>query len=165
VTDLCPAYTVALALHPCLKVKYLRDEWKDWPEWIEVAETTLQRVWETSYRGRTATQEDAADLQPAPVDDDLLLNHWQRKRRAQQQADRRDAMEIFQEEAPLEPGAVTDVIGRANGLTLSGKISQNWPWNFYRYPPCPPSQSGSSAAQKSPWTTVAERNVLAGGVN
>jgi hypothetical protein len=112
-TDLCPAYTVALALHPCLKLKYLRDEWQDRPEWIELAETTLQRVWETDYRGRAEAQENAAaglGLEAGPAEDDLFLNHWQRKRRAQQHADRRDALEIFQEEQPLEPGAVTDVI-------------------------------------------------------
>jgi hypothetical protein len=111
-TDHCPAYIVALALDPSLKLKYIREEWQDRPEWIEAAETTLHRLWTTTYRGQSRV---ASVVQSSPPpdqqDNDRWLNHWQRKRRAQQQADTRDAMEIFQEEPPLDPEAVTDVIG------------------------------------------------------
>jgi hypothetical protein len=90
----------------------IRDEWKDRPEWIEAAETTLHRVWTTTYRGQSAA---ASGVQSSPPpdqqDNDRWLNHWQRKRRAQQQADTRDAIKTFQEEPPLDPEAVTNVIG------------------------------------------------------
>jgi hypothetical protein len=106
---------VALALHPWIKLDYLRDEWQDRPDWIELAETTLQEVWKTTYRGRAAAG--AGDIIHAerPEEEEQLgdegLNQWQRKRRARQREDRRDAMEIFQGEPPVEHEAVTDVIG------------------------------------------------------
>ncbi|KAA8897235.1 hypothetical protein FN846DRAFT_921518 [Sphaerosporella brunnea] len=59
-TDLCSAYIVALAVLPCLKIKYLHEEWQDRQEWIVLTETTLQPVWETDYRGRAEAQKHAA---------------------------------------------------------------------------------------------------------
>jgi hypothetical protein len=99
-----------------MKLKYLRDEWQDRPDWIDLAESTLKRVWETSYRGRAAAAGGGGAIDPERRNEDLhaedvALNNWQRKRRARQQADYRDALEIFQEQPPLEPAAVTDVIG------------------------------------------------------
>jgi hypothetical protein len=99
-----------------MKLEYLRDEWADRPDWIELAETTLKQVWETSYRGGAAAAGAGGAIHPERLNEDLEaadvgLNNWQRKRRAKQRADHRDILEIFQEEPPLEPAAVTDVIG------------------------------------------------------
>jgi hypothetical protein len=111
-TDLCPAYIVAVALDPTMKITWFRDEWHDKPDWIEQAERTVDDIWRTSYRGESGAvfaEEDGADQ------NDSKLPRWRRKRRQRRQrraADdlARDSMEAFQHEPPVDEHAVQDVI-------------------------------------------------------
>ncbi|KAF8245491.1 hypothetical protein K440DRAFT_555695 [Wilcoxina mikolae CBS 423.85] len=44
--DLQPSLYAVVALHPDMKLKYFRNEWKAGPEWIEAAVSTATYLWE-----------------------------------------------------------------------------------------------------------------------
>ena len=103
-TELCPAYTIAVALHPNMKLSYFREEWKDRPEWIASAVTTVDDVWKTCYRGYGVANPIAAPYlrgeDPAPEEESL--SRWERKRLAATQLnDNFDMMTSFQQESQL----------------------------------------------------------------
>ena len=49
-TDLVPAYCVAIALNPEMKYKYIENKWEDGADWIENAKDMVQRVWKAEYQ-------------------------------------------------------------------------------------------------------------------
>ena len=49
-TDLVPAYFMAIALNPEMKYKYFENEWEDRADWIENAKDMVQRVWKAEYQ-------------------------------------------------------------------------------------------------------------------
>jgi hypothetical protein len=53
-TDVCPAFIIAIARNPSIKLAFFPSAWKDRPEWIEHAEQTVESVRKTSYRGQCA---------------------------------------------------------------------------------------------------------------
>ena len=83
--DLCPAYVIAVALHPNMKHAYFREQWKEKPDWIACAESTVKKVWKESYRGYRA-----AHRSPTPLlahEDPTHLSQWDRKRQALSRTD------------------------------------------------------------------------------
>jgi hypothetical protein len=72
-SDLCPAYAIAVALHPNMKRAYFREEWQQKPEWIARAEATVDSVWKETYRGYSAAHPSPVDAEPA-VDDGASAN-------------------------------------------------------------------------------------------
>jgi hypothetical protein len=112
-TDLSPAYIVAVALDPHMKLAYFREEWKDTPEWVEKAQQALEQIWTTSYRGShggAAAAAEERESEPEPEQGFQPLSRWARKRRQLYAADNTDVMELFQQKPPA-PGIMQDVIG------------------------------------------------------
>jgi len=71
-TDVCPAYVVAVALNPGMKMEYFDVQWDKRPDAINLAKNTLNSMWVNTYKGQyptgtVLTQQDAssqeADLQ------------------------------------------------------------------------------------------------------
>jgi hypothetical protein len=113
-TDLCPAYIVAVALDPHMKLAYFREEWKDTPEWIEKAQQTLEQIWTTSYRGSHGGATVAPEeREPEPEQGFQPLSRWARKRRQLFAAENADVMEVFQQQPPVA-GIMNDVLGYWN---------------------------------------------------
>jgi hypothetical protein len=93
-----------------MKLAYFRSAWKDKPEWIEHAEQTVERVWQTSYRGQSAAVVPVEAGQEE--DDEGPLSEWERQERRQlvENPDETDAMEVFQRDPPVR-GSMKDVVG------------------------------------------------------
>jgi hypothetical protein len=69
----CPAYTIAVALHPNMKRAYFREEWQQKPEWIARAEAAIDSVWKETYRGYSAAHPYPVNAEPA-IDDGASAN-------------------------------------------------------------------------------------------
>jgi hypothetical protein len=92
-----------------MKCAYFREQWKEKPDWIAFAETSVDNVWKESYRGyRVARQSPVLAEPPA---DRARLSQWDRKRQALNQADVNiDMMERFQQDLPLAGEQILDVV-------------------------------------------------------
>jgi len=111
-TDLCPAYAIAVALHPNMKLAYFHEEWAAKPDWIAGAVESIDHRWHESYRGYSTAHADerVVEEQEAGVEEGYPLSRWDRKRLALNQDNENvDMMGRFQQDPPLKE-RVTDVI-------------------------------------------------------
>ena len=103
-TQLCPAYTIVVALHPNMKLLYFREEWKDRSEWITLAETVVDDVWKICYPGYGVANPITAPYLRGedPASEEESLSHWERKHLAAIQLnDNFDMMTSSQQELQL----------------------------------------------------------------
>jgi len=84
-----------------MKLSYFHKEWKDRPEWITLAEKTVDDVWKTCYRGYGVANPVPVLRQGAedPSLEEGNLSRWERKRLvATQLAVNVDIMTSFQQQ-------------------------------------------------------------------
>jgi len=110
--NLCPAYAIAVALHPNMKLAYFHEEWAAKPNWIAGAVESIDHCWHESYRGYSAAHPDecVVEEQEASDEEGYPLSRWDRKRLAPNQDNENvDMMGCFQQDPPLKE-RVTDVV-------------------------------------------------------
>jgi len=92
-----------------MKHAYFREQWKEKPDWIAFAESSVEKVWKESYRGYCA-----AHRSPTPLpahEDPTHLSQWDRKRQALSRTDVNvDMMERYQQDLPLAGEQILDVV-------------------------------------------------------
>jgi hypothetical protein len=92
-----------------MKCAYFREQWKEKPDWIEFAESSMNNVWKECYRGNNIAYRSAVPVEPPA--DPVRLSQWDRKRQALSQADVNiDMMERFQQALPLPGEQILDVV-------------------------------------------------------
>ncbi|KAA8893332.1 hypothetical protein FN846DRAFT_766029, partial [Sphaerosporella brunnea] len=48
-TDACPAYIIAVALDPTMKMAWFNSHWADKPDEVQRAQDIVDDLWRTSY--------------------------------------------------------------------------------------------------------------------
>ena len=99
--DRLPAMYAVVALDPEMKLQYFQIEWKDCPEWIEIAERLAQGLWTTQYRTITYTETIALSIPPttpdfASFENATVISKWKQKKRAKLNATEGDQFDKFQ---------------------------------------------------------------------
>ena len=108
-TDLVPAYFVAIALNPEMKYKYFENEWEDRADWIENAKDMVQRVWKAEYQQERVHHylETRIPLAPPINTHKIFSNHsddfgelgtipnWKKKKRQKLIGEERDELDRY----------------------------------------------------------------------
>lgn len=118
--DQSPAYYLSVALHPQMKLKYLKEEWSERPEWFESAQRTAEDYWSNRFKPESnqTLANDGVANQNEENDSDLD-DDWQGRvfKRARLDLDsimpENDAFVAFQSKrpVPIQRGISFDVIG------------------------------------------------------
>jgi len=123
--DRLPALYAAVALDPDTKLKYFELEWAEHPDWIALAKTKSQNLWESEYRSlpqyidTTLESLASSSLLPSinrlsePSNCSLLapddtLARWKQKKRARLTHDAIDQFDWFQITEEVEE--VSDIL-------------------------------------------------------
>ena len=48
--NLSPAYFTLIALHPEMKMDYFLSEWSSWPDWIQMAQKSVENYWLNNWK-------------------------------------------------------------------------------------------------------------------
>ena len=88
--DLCPAYAIAVALHPNMKLAYFREEWATKPDWVAGAVEAIEHRWHESYRGYSAAHPDERQVEEleAGAEEGHPLSRWGQEASCSQSTER-----------------------------------------------------------------------------